>query len=64
MSTSTLSHDSLWGDFLKLFLAVVAPPVSVFIESGISKDLFLNVVLTLLGFFPGIIHAVYVSARK
>jgi len=64
MSTSTLHRDSLWGDLLKIFLAVVAPPISVFLETGLSKDLILNVVLTLLGFFPGIIHAVYVSARQ
>ncbi len=64
MSTSTLRQDSLWGDLIKIFLAVVAPPVSVFLETGLSKDLLLNVVLTVLGFFPGIIHAVYVSARK
>ncbi|KLJ12163.1 hypothetical protein EMPG_09591, partial [Blastomyces silverae] len=40
------------------FLYVV-PPLGVFFISGCSPDLLINICLTLLGYFPGHIHAFY-----
>lgn len=57
-------EDSLLSDLLKVLLAVVLPPLGVFFEVGLGKHFWINVVLTLLGYFPGIIHAVWVIARK
>lgn len=56
--------DSFAGDLLKVLLAIVLPPLGVFFEVGLGKHFWINVVLTLLGYFPGIIHAVWVIARK
>ena len=56
--------DSLLGDVLKVLLAVLLPPLGVFFEVGLGKHFWINVVLTILGYFPGIIHAVWVIARK
>ncbi len=56
--------DSLVGDVLKVLLAVLLPPLGVFFEVGLGKHFWINVVLTILGYFPGIIHAVWVIARK
>ncbi|NKI34743.1 YqaE/Pmp3 family membrane protein [Wenzhouxiangella sp. XN79A] len=52
------------GDVLKIILAVILPPLGVFLEVGLGKHFWINIVLTLLGFIPGIIHAVYVIASR
>ena len=52
------------GDFLKILLAILLPPVGVFLEVGLGLHLWLNCVLTLLGYIPGIIHAVYVILTR
>ncbi len=57
------SEDSLLGDLIKILLALLLPPLGVFFEVGLSKHFWLNILLTLLGFLPGVIHAVYVIAK-
>ncbi len=41
-------------------LAVVLPPLPVLLETGCSGTLLLNVVLTILGWLPGVVHALFV----
>jgi uncharacterized membrane protein YqaE (UPF0057 family) len=36
----------------------------VFMEVGLSAQFFLNILLTLLGYIPGIIHAVWIIATR
>lgn len=52
------------GDLLKIILAIILPPLGVFLEVGLGKHFWINVILTLLGFIPGIIHAVYIIATR
>ncbi len=58
------SRDSLLGDLIKILLAVILPPLGVFFEVGLTKHFWINILLTILGFIPGIIHAVYVIASR
>ena len=51
-------------DLVKIIVAVIFPPLGVFLEVGLSKHFWINILLTLLGFIPGIIHAIWVIARK
>ncbi|EEA24232.1 hypothetical protein TMatcc_007305 [Talaromyces marneffei ATCC 18224] len=37
------------------------PPLGVFLISGCSADLLINILLTILGYFPGHIHAFYLE---
>ncbi len=65
MSTqANTKHDSLFGDLLRIILAILLPPLGVFLEVGFGKHFWLNILLTILGYIPGIIHAVWVIARK
>jgi uncharacterized membrane protein YqaE (UPF0057 family) len=50
-------------DLLRIIVAILLPPLGVFLQVGISKHFWINVVLTILGFVPGIIHAVWVIAK-
>ena len=52
------------GDIIKIVLAILLPPVGVFLEVGLTKHFFINILLTLLGYIPGIVHAVWIIARK
>ena len=45
---------------LELILAILLPPVAVGLKDGVGGSLILNVVLTVIGYLPGQIHAVYV----
>lgn len=51
-------------DVLKILLAILLPPVGVFFEVGIGLHFWLNILLTLLGYIPGIIHAVYIIVTR
>ncbi len=44
---------------MRYFLAIVLPPVAVLL-CGKPFQFLLNIVLTLLGFVPGIVHALLV----
>jgi uncharacterized membrane protein YqaE (UPF0057 family) len=50
-------------DPIKLLFAILLPPLGVFFEVGLKGHFWLNILLTLLGYVPGIIHAIYVILR-
>lgn len=52
------------GELLKIILAILLPPVGVFIQVGIGGHFWLNILLTILGYIPGIVHAVWVIAKN
>ena len=47
-------------DPIKIIFAILLPPVGVLLEVGFKGHFWLNILLTLLGYIPGIIHALYV----
>ncbi len=52
------------GEILKIILAILLPPVGVFLQVGIGGHFWLNILLTILGYIPGIVHAVWVIAKN
>ncbi|KAI8917871.1 hypothetical protein PhCBS80983_g00916 [Powellomyces hirtus] len=50
-------------DIFKFVAAVILPPLGVFLERGCTSDLAINILLTILGFIPGIIHAFYIILK-
>ena len=58
------TKDSLLGDLFKIILAVILPPLGVLLEVGLGLHFWLNIVLTLFGFVPGIIHAIYIIVTR
>ena len=51
-------------DILRIILSVLLPPVGVALQVGFSAQFWINVILTLLGYIPGIIHALWVILRR
>lgn len=51
-------------DLLRIILSVILPPLGVFFQVGIGGAFWLNIILTLLGYIPGIVHAVWIIAKR
>lgn len=51
-------------DLLRILIAILLPPLGVFLQVGIGPQFWLNILLTLLGYIPGIVHAVWIIARR
>lgn len=51
------------SDIFKIIFAIILPPLGVFLEVGFKGHFWLSILLTLLGFIPGIIHALYVILK-
>ena len=49
-------------DIIRLIFAIILPPLGVFLQVGIGGQFWLNCLLTLFGYIPGVIHAIYVIA--
>lgn len=47
----------------RLLLGLLLPPVGVFFTVGFGPTLWINILLTLLGWLPGSIHAVWVILK-
>lgn len=48
---------------LTIILCILIPPLAVFLEKGLGKDFIINLILSLIFWVPGIIHALYVCSR-
>ncbi|KAG0667426.1 hypothetical protein C6P44_000156 [Monosporozyma unispora] len=47
-----------------IFIAIFVPPIAVWLKRGLcSKDFLINLLLFLLGFIPGLIHALYIISK-
>jgi uncharacterized membrane protein YqaE (UPF0057 family) len=57
------SAGRLSMDLLRIIIAILLPPLGVFLQVGIGKHFWINVLLTILGFIPGIIHAIWVIRK-
>ncbi len=47
-----------------IILAIILPPLGVFFKCGLGTPFIINIILTLLGYIPGIIHALWLILRK
>lgn len=51
-------------DFIRVLFAILLPPLGVFMQVGIGGAFWLNILLTILGYIPGIVHAIWVIAKR
>ena len=52
------------NDIIRIIIAIVLPPLGVFLQVGFGKDFWINILLTLLGYIPGLVHAIWIIAKK
>jgi len=48
---------------LVIILSILLPPAGVAVSRGIGSAFLINILLTLLGWLPGVIHAFYVNSK-
>jgi len=48
---------------LRILLAFFLPPVAVFLNKGVGKDLLINILLCFAFYLPGSLHAIWVVTR-
>lgn len=48
---------------LLIILAVLIPPLAVGVKQGIGKDLVINIILCIIFFIPGLVHALWIVTR-
>lgn len=51
-------------DLLRILIAILLPPLGVFLQVGLGGAFWLNILLMLLGYIPGIVHAVWIIAKR
>lgn len=51
-------------DLLRIVIASLLPPLGVFLQVGFKGAFWLNIVLTLLGYIPGLVHAIWIIAKR
>lgn len=51
-------------NIINIIAAILLPPLGVFLTMGVSQALLINVLLTLLGWVPGVIHALWIISKK
>ncbi|WP_191600198.1 YqaE/Pmp3 family membrane protein [Marinomonas algicola] len=51
-------------DLIRIIFSILLPPLGVFLQVGLGGAFWLNILLTLFGYIPGIIHAVWIIAKR
>ena len=51
-------------DLIRVIASVIIPPLGVFLRVGIGLHFWINIVLTILGYIPGLVHAIWIIASK
>lgn len=51
-------------DIIRIILAILLPPLGVFLQVGIGLHFWLNILLTICGYIPGIVHAIWIIAKR
>jgi len=51
-------------DTFRILLAIILPPAGVLLQVGLGWQFWINILLTLLGYIPGIVHAVYIIVSR
>ncbi|SCU96398.1 LADA_0H00694g1_1 [Lachancea dasiensis] len=51
-------------DWFMVFISIFVPPIAVGLKRGFfTKDTLLNLLLFILGYFPGLVHALYIISK-
>ncbi|MFK7769064.1 MAG: YqaE/Pmp3 family membrane protein [Mariniblastus sp.] len=52
------------ADFIRILFSILLPPVGVFLRVGLGLHFWLNIVLTICGYIPGLVHAIWIISKS
>ncbi|KAF4389673.1 hypothetical protein F8388_009806 [Cannabis sativa] len=50
--------------FIDIIIAIILPPLGVFLRFGCHAEFWICLILTLCGYLPGILYAIYVITKE
>jgi uncharacterized membrane protein YqaE (UPF0057 family) len=50
-------------NIIRIILSIIIPPLGVFLKVGLGLQFWINILLTLLGYIPGLVHAIWIIAQ-
>lgn len=59
-----VSLDGVIMGFWRVVFTIILPPLGVLLGKGLGWAFILNILLTILGYFPGLIHAFWVQTKN
>lgn len=62
--TRSRNHPQLTMDIVRVIVSILLPPVGAFLAVGVGKHFWINILLTLLGYLPGVIHALWLATKN
>lgn len=51
-------------NFIRLLLVFILPPVAIYMQFGVGHYFWISLILTLLGFVPGLVYSLYIMASR
>ena len=51
-------------NIVRIILAILLPPVGVFLTVGLGLHFWINILLTIFGYIPGIVHAIWIISSR
>lgn len=51
-------------NILRVICSIFIPPLGVLLQVGFGMHFWLNILLTLFGYFPGLIHALWIILKE
>ena len=51
-------------DIVRVICAIILPLLGVFLQVGIGTQFWINVILTLCGYIPGLMHAILIISKR
>ncbi len=55
--------DKELSTLVLIIIAILLPPLAVFLKSGAGTPLIINIILWILFYIPGLLHALYVILK-
>lgn len=62
--THTNAIDKPGRTTLEVLLSILFPPAGAYAAVGLSKHFWINILLTILGWLPGVVHALWLTAEN
>jgi uncharacterized membrane protein YqaE (UPF0057 family) len=55
--------SSMLSEIFYIVLTVLFPPLAVFLRVGFGVQFWLSLLLTILGYVPGLVHGIWIMAQ-
>jgi len=56
-------REKKMNKIVMILLSIFLPPIAVFLKEGVGMQLLLNILLCIVFFFPGVVHALWLNMR-